>query len=343
MKKNKISLNLGGLKLGGGQSTPSGSAQPEKQPEPETSGFGTFSKSELAKKTVIEESTLESQAEMYKIMGFSGFGDSKKAKQFDMGKILEEARSKAIERNAEKNLELETSAAEIFHENSKNLAKNQQPSTSNTKTSQDSDSDDDDFVGPPIPSDLTKNSTEENPGKSTKNSEKAEDHESESEESEDDDDDLTKKIPTSHEVQLNHGDRAITSLAIDPSGSRLISGGIDFEMKFWDFAGMDASLRSFRKIKPCESHVIRNLEYSPSGDKILVISGNSQAKVLDRDGHEILECVKGDPYVVDVGRNKGHVGALTSGCWHPKIKDEYLTASQVNHSVEKCENIENIS
>ena len=62
------------------------------------------------------------------------------------------------------------------------------------------------------------------------NDDEAEDHESESEESDEDDDDdnLTKKIPTSHEVQLNHGDRAITSLAIDPSGSRLISGGIDF-------------------------------------------------------------------------------------------------------------------
>ena len=74
--------------------------------------------------------------------------------------------------------------------------------------------------------------------------------------------------------------------------------------------------------------------------------GSSQAKVLDRDGHEVgnsksrlilaildncflkvLECVKGDPYVIDVRRNKGHVGALTSGQWHPKIKEEFLTAS----------------
>ena len=38
----------------------------------------------------------------------------------------------------------------------------------------------------------------------------------------------------------------------------------------------------------------------------------------------------GDPYVIDVGRNKGHVGPLTSGTWHPKIKDEYLTASTDN-------------
>ena len=44
----------------------------------------------------------------------------------------------------------------------------------------------------------------------------------------------------------------------------------------------------------------------------------------------VLLFLLGDPYVIDVGRNKGHVGALTSGTWHPKIKDEYLTASQDN-------------
>ena len=31
-----------------------------------------------------------------------------------------------------------------------------------------------------------------------------------------------------------------------------------------------------------------------------------------------------------MGRNKGHVSALTSGAWHPKIRDEYLTASHDN-------------
>ena len=33
------------------------------------------------------------------------------------------------------------------------------------------------------------------------------------------------------------------SLALDPGGARVLSGGIDYELKFWDFAGMDPSLR----------------------------------------------------------------------------------------------------
>ena len=60
---------------------------------------------------------------------------------------------------------------------------------------------------------------------------------------------------------------------IDLSGARLVSGSIDYDVKFWDFAGMDSSLRSFRSIRPCESHVIRALEYSATGDKLLVVPG----------------------------------------------------------------------
>ena len=322
MKKNKISLNLGGLKLG--------STIAQSQNEPESAGFGSFGK-KVAQKPVEKsednvELVAETQEEMYKVMGFSGFGDSKKAKHFDMGKILEEARTKAKERNEAKNLELESSAAAIFQEESKpgpSKPTNTTPIIAPKNNDEDDDDSDDDFIGPPIPENI-KNS---NLGNNDKNDNE---DDSSDESSEDEDNDLTKKIPSSHEVQLSHGDRAVTSLAIDPAGSRLMSGGIDFELKFWDFAGMDSGLRSFRTLKPCESHVIRNLEYSSTGDKILVVAANSQAKVLDRDGHEISECVKGDPYVVDVGRNKGHVSSLTSGLWHPKIKDEYLTASQDN-------------
>lgn len=52
------------------------------------------------------------------------------------------------------------------------------------------------------------------------------------------------------------------------------------------------------------SHAIRDLKFSPTGNAILVISGNAQAKVLDRDAHELLECPKGDQYIVDMASTK---------------------------------------
>ena len=44
----------------------------------------------------------------------------------------------------------------------------------------------------------------------------------------------------------------ISALALDPSGARLVTGSIDFDVKLWDFAGMDSSLKSFRSLRPCE-------------------------------------------------------------------------------------------
>lgn len=52
------------------------------------------------------------------------------------------------------------------------------------------------------------------------------------------------------------------------------------------------------------SHQIKSLQYSNTGDVILVVSGNAQAKVLDRDGFNVMECVKGDQYIVDMAKTK---------------------------------------
>ena len=134
-------------------------------------------------------------------------------------------------------------------------------------------------------------------------------------------------IPATHEIVLKHGIKPVSALTLDPSGARLISGSYDFEMRFWDFAGMDNSLQSFRHLTPCEwfvktllfanvmhcgqtpwvkfvnfffSHHMINLQYSNTGENVLVVAANSQAKVYDRDGHEVLECVKGDQYLNDM-------------------------------------------
>ena len=37
--------------------------------------------------------------------------------------------------------------------------------------------------------------------------------------------------------------------------------------------------------------------------------------------------VKGDMYVLDQSRNKGHTARINAGCWHPKIKEEFMTCA----------------
>jgi len=343
----KIGMNLGALKLadkkvedppnddkGGGES--------------ENGGFGKISASPAASKStgnVPEDNAQISEDEMAKVMGFSGFSSgkpNKKAQQFDVEAMFASASKSAQEQNMLSNQKLEDEGRQSLDtefiipinpqkpkvksskqtdidtskkDSSEVLDKTKKDSSKDSggDESSDEESSDDDMIGP-LP-----------PGSSSVPV-AGDDLEEDSEE-EEVEETLVDKIPRSHEIKLVHGDKAITALSLDPSGARVVSGGVDYDLKLWDFAGMDPSLRSFRKIRPCESHVLNHIDYSSTGDKILVVSGDAQPKVLDRDGGELFQHVKGDQYVLDQARNKGHTATGASGAWHPKIKSEYMTCA----------------
>uniref|UniRef100_A0A6Q2ZPK5 WD repeat-containing protein 70 n=1 Tax=Esox lucius TaxID=8010 RepID=A0A6Q2ZPK5_ESOLU len=235
-----------------------------------------------------------SDGDMASVMGFSGFG--KKARTFDLDAIFEQTRRTAIERSQQVLGEQNVIDSELIG-----------PPVPKQSTGLDED---DDLVGPPLP-----------PGYRGSTADVEEDDDDE--DVQDDDDDVSVFLFPLHKEKTTN----VSALALDPSGARLVTGGYDFDVRFWDFAGMDAALNAFRTIQPCECHQIRSLQYSITGDVILVVSGNAQAKVLDRDGFPVMECPKGDQYIVDMANTKGHTAMLNSGCWHPKIKDEFMTCS----------------
>ncbi|NXN93475.1 WDR70 protein, partial [Rhinopomastus cyanomelas] len=282
-------------------------------------------------------------SELAATMGFSGFG--KKARTFDLEAMFEQTRRTAVERSRKvleaREKEREDQAENEFGVLPRDLSASASSATgaatgvgctvnqrhesedssdeeltvpsmhsksSAPGTAEDTD-DDGEFIGPPLPPGF-KNSDDDN-----------------DDDTEEEDNNPIKKIPDSHEITLQHGTKTVSALGLDPSGARLITGGYDCDVKFWDFAGMDASLQAFRSLQPCECHQIKSLQYSSTGDVILVVSGNSQAKVLDRDGFPVMECIKGDQYIVDMTNTKGHTAMLNSGCWHPKVKEEFLTCS----------------
>ncbi|XP_060751706.1 WD repeat-containing protein 70 isoform X3 [Tachysurus vachellii] len=282
------------------------------------------------------------------VMGFSGFG--RKARTFDLEAIFEQTRRTAIERSqrvlAGDRQQQESQSSGHSTESSTTSASSQKQkpsaSASRQKESDDSsDSSDSELVGPPPPpAALSAQAADDDdddeqigpplpPGFSRTTADVDDDDDDDDDDTmeEDEDDDPVKKIPDTHEITLQHGTKTVSALALDPSGARLVTGAFDYEVKFWDFAGMDAALNAFRSLQPCECHQIRSLQYSVTGDVILVVAGNAQAKVLDRDGFQVLECIKGDQYIVDMANTKGHTAMLNSGCWHPKIKEEFLTCS----------------
>ncbi|KAI4235301.1 MAG: hypothetical protein LQ352_008107 [Teloschistes flavicans] len=158
-----------------------------------------------------------------------------------------------------------------------------------------------------------------------------EDDEDDDEESEEED-----EYPVSHELVLKTHERPITSMTLDPSGSRLVTGSTDCTVKFHDFASMTpTTLRAFKSVDPTatktsassETHPVHHVEFNPvSPSAILVVSAIPQAKLLSRDGEPIAESVKGDMYLRDMHNTKGHVSEITTGTWHPTNRNICVTA-----------------
>ncbi|KAD3336572.1 hypothetical protein R6Q59_028693 [Mikania micrantha] len=136
------------------------------------------------------------------------------------------------------------------------------------------------------------------------------------------------RIPLSNEIVLKGHTKVVSALAIDHSGSRVLSGSYDYTVRMYDFQGMNARLESFRQIEPSEGHQVRSISWSPSADRFLCVTGSAQAKIYDRDGLTLGEFIKGDMYIRDLKNTKGHITGLTCGEWHPKTKETILTSSE---------------
>ncbi|XP_071536300.1 WD repeat-containing protein 70 isoform X2 [Panulirus ornatus] len=309
MNRGKISFGKIGLSLG--------VAKPTDEPAVGTtsdsgedhitsthSGFGSFGKNQP------EKNDKDDKDEMSFTMGFSGFG--KKARDFDVDKLVEETRKSALDRNRENiekmklQSELDLSAGDDCK--SVNVPASEKSALSSQSLTHSESDKEEDFIGPLPPPSI--------------------DFSTPVEESDDESDSEENQLPVTHELVLEHGTKAVSGLAVDPSGTRLVSGGLDYDVRYWDFQGMDQSKEAFRSFCPADGYPVNVVEYSCTGDKVLVVAGSSQAKVYDRDGIELFECVRGDMYLHDMAKTKGHIAGLTCGTWHPKDKEEFLTSAR---------------
>ena len=148
------------------------------------------------------------------------------------------------------------------------------------------------------------------------------DDDSDSDEDEDDE-----EFPVSHELLMKTHERAVTTVTVDPAGSRLISGSNDCSIKLHDFASMTpTTIRSFKSVDPSvkkqsaaqETHAVHHVEFNPlSPSHVLVVTATAQPRILSRDGDTLTEFAKGDMYLRDLHNTKGHISEVTSGVWHP--------------------------
>lgn len=123
-------------------------------------------------------------------------------------------------------------------------------------------------------------------------------------------------LPISNEATL--GDRHhsyVSCMSLEPSGNRLVTGSLDGTAKFWDFNAMSRSLQPFQTNSPLDDAFIKTVMFSATGSLLSITGGSSSAVVTDRDGRAIAHTAKGDMYLVDVFRTKGHTSSIFSAQW----------------------------
>ncbi|KAI9684260.1 MAG: hypothetical protein M1822_005733 [Bathelium mastoideum] len=166
---------------------------------------------------------------------------------------------------------------------------------------------------------------------------KSEDDEgSEDDDDDDDDDEDEDEFPVSHELLVKTHERAVTTVTVDPSGTRMITGSSDCTMKLHDFASWTpTTVRAFKSVDPTatkhsgnnETHPVHQVAFNPlSPSQVLVITALPQAKIFTRDGEMETQFVKGDMYLRDMHNTKGHISEISAGTWHPTDPSQCVTA-----------------
>ncbi|KAI5060161.1 hypothetical protein GOP47_0024581 [Adiantum capillus-veneris] len=190
---------------------------------------------------------------------------------------------------------------------------------------------DDIMVGPPLPPKVSMDDgdgEEIGPPRLPPGGSSTDDEDGDTDGDDQDEDEDFHQVPMSNEVILKGHTKVVSTVAVDPTGTRVLTGSYDYSVRMYDFQGMDSRLQSFRQLEPFEGHQVRALSWSPTADRFLCVTGSAQAKIYDRDGLTLGEFLRGDMYIRDLKNTKGHISGLTGGEWHPKEKQTILTSSE---------------
>ncbi|KAI9501324.1 WD40-repeat-containing domain protein [Coemansia spiralis] len=135
------------------------------------------------------------------------------------------------------------------------------------------------------------------------------------------------EFPISCHIAMKGHKKAVSTIAWDPTGDLLASGEHGPRMMLWDFVHMDSSFESFRTVEPYENQHIHMAKFNRTGDMLLCATSDPRAKLFGPDGRTIREFKRGDMYVMDMRRTKGHVAALTALDWCPISDSNFITSS----------------
>ena len=95
------------------------------------------------------------------------------------------------------------------------------------------------------------------------------------EDEDDDDDDAAEggeafdeyqdELPLANEVAMEGHKKFVSALALEHTGSRLLTGSHDNTVRIYDFNGMKRDMKAFRDITPHDGYPVHALSWSPTG------------------------------------------------------------------------------
>lgn len=99
-------------------------------------------------------------------------------------------------------------------------------------------------------------------------------------------------------------DNSVFSLAIDPKGRYLLSGGRDAHLNVWEATAPYAALEKI----PAHNFTINDIAFSPDGKYFMTASRDKTLKLWDANSLQLLK-------VIDMFRNQGHRHSVNRVVW----------------------------
>jgi WD repeat-containing protein 70 len=139
---------------------------------------------------------------------------------------------------------------------------------------------------------------------------------------------IIKQFPVDSYKTVQALSKSITSFALDKSGSRMVCGGRSGVIKLFDFCAF--ALNGGQASKGVETQCgksVSSIAYCEDASKFAASFMSPTPSVFDRNGKELIDLIKGDPFMKDMSHTKGHIAAVTDLCWNPSGSNKLLTSS----------------
>ena len=134
-------------------------------------------------------------------------------------------------------------------------------------------------------------------------------------------------LPITHKALLKSHEKTVSAIAVDRTGTRLVTGGLDYNVKLWHFSGMDSNFRPFKTHTPFDGYPLNDLCFSSSGETYVASLSHRRPMIFSRDGAELKEFATGDVYIMQQQMTRGHTDRTTSASYLSDDDNTIITSS----------------